>query len=318
MSTLTSLGARPTSTSDYKEPSRYRSVGLTMAIIGLMGVAVASVGNFVAASGIGVGDGYQETLAWTFGLSIFAFGFIKLAIAVILVGVIVRLWFRVDSIKEGLTRLRPDTDHPAKTTVPSEIDTEWGAATVTKTPPGPLPIHRLARTMWKPSLLMGAMALFAGFVASFVWADQSVGTESARQAAAFTQGTEFLGETLLLTGIAFLLGTILAGLREGGGEVQRSLGLPVTTLRMPATAKAFVVLMMMGMMAGVAQFVAYLVAIGVADDPDRFSQWMNVLGPVREAALGLILAGIVLALVTIGTILKFQFNRVQSIMHTGS
>ena len=129
---------------------------------------------------------------------------------------------------------------------------------------------------------------------------------------------EFLGETLLLSGIAFLLGTILAGLREGGGEVQSSLGLPVTTLKMPATAKAFVGLMMLGLMAGIAQFVGYLFALGVADDPASFSSWSNWLGPFRELALGLILAGIVLALVTIGNVLAFQFDRVKSIIRTGN
>ncbi len=63
---------------------------------------------------------------------------------------------------------------------------------------------------------------------------------------------------------------------------------------MQATAKGFVVLMMMGMMAGVTQFVGYLMAMGVADDPASFSSWANWLGPFRELALGLILAGIAL------------------------
>jgi len=45
---------------------------------------------------------------------------------------------------------------------------------------------------------------------------------------------------LLLAGISLLLGTILASIRTGGGEVQQSLGLTVKTLRMPSTAKACV------------------------------------------------------------------------------
>jgi hypothetical protein len=128
---------------------------------------------------------------------------------------------------------------------------------------------------------------------------------------------EFLGEAFLLSGIAFLLGTILAGLRAGGGEVQHSLGIPVTTLKMPGTAKAFVVLMMMGMMLGIAQFIGYLVTLGFADNTASFSTWLNVLGPLRELSLGLILAGIVLALVTIANVLRFQFDRVTSIVRTG-
>ncbi len=87
-----------------------------------------------------------------------------------------------------------------------------------------LPIHRLARCMWRPSLAMGAMALSAGPISSLVWANETPGSESFRQAAGFTQRIEFLGETFLLSGIAFLLGTVLAGLREGGGEVHRISG----------------------------------------------------------------------------------------------
>ncbi|MDT8322456.1 MAG: MotA/TolQ/ExbB proton channel family protein, partial [Xanthomonadales bacterium] len=42
-------------------------------------------------------------------------------------------------------------------------------------------------------------------------------------AAAWTQGLQFLGETFILSGIAFLLGSILASLREGGGDVQQAM-----------------------------------------------------------------------------------------------
>lgn len=316
MAAITQLAARPATGANPTGQSRYRTVGLVLAMIGLMGATASVIGNFVAASGIDATNNYQETLAWTFGLSIFSFGVIKIAIAVILMGIVVRLWFRVDSIKSALTKLHGHSNEPTVTR--GTIKTTWGKATVTDTPPKPLWIHRLADVMWRPMLVMGAMALTTGLVSSWVWADQTPGTESFRQAAAFTQGVEFLGETLLLSGIAFLLGTILAGLREGGGEVQSSLGLPVTTLNMPATAKAFLVLMMMGMMAGIAQFFLYLGQLANADDAASFSAWSNWLGPFRELALGLILAGIVLALVTIGNVLSFQFNRVTSIIRTGA
>ena len=316
MTAVMQLAARPTQAEDGAKKSRYRAVGLTLAVAGLMGATISVIANFVAAGGIDQQNSFAETLAWTFGLSIFSFGMIKIAIAVILMGIVVRLWHRVDAIKTSLVELHGHSD-ATPGTPGGTIDTDWGRATVTADPPELLPIHRLARFMWRPSLVMGAMALTAGLISSIIWANETPGTESFRQAAAFTQGIEFLGETFLLTGIAFLLGTILAGLREGGGEVQSSLGIPVTTLKMPATAKAFVVLMMMGMMAGVAQFVAYLIALTVADDPASFSSWANWLGPFRELALGLILAGIVLALITIGNILRFQFNRLTSIIRTG-
>jgi MFS family permease len=316
MTAVMQLAARPGPAADATKRSRYRMVGIALALVGLMGAMVSVIGNFVAAGGIDGSNSYAQTLAWTFGLSIFSFGMIKIAIATILMGIVVRLWFRVDSIKAALARLHGHSDTAVRKRT-GVVKTEYGPATVTDDPPKLLPIHRLAKAMWLPSLVMGAMALTVGLISSFVWANETPGTESFRQAAAWTQGVEFLGETFLLSGIAFLLGTILAGLRDGGGEVQKSLGIPVTTLKMPGTAKAFVVLMMMGMMAGIAQFVGYLIAIGFAGNTASFSTWLNFLGPFRELSLGLILAGIVLALVTIGNVLRFQFGRVTSIIRTG-
>ena len=315
MAAITQLAARPGSAEDVRRHSRYRTAGLGLAIVGLMLAAVSVVGNFVAAAGIDEENSFRETLAWTFGLSIFSFGLIKIGIAIILMGIIVRLWFRVDSVRDSLMSLH---GHSTESPPPvGTLETQWGPATVTDGQPKLLPIHKMAKTMWRPMLVMGAMALTAGLISSFVWAGKDPGTEGFRQAAAFTQGVEFLGEAMLLSGIAFLLGTIMASLREGGGEVQSSLGLPVTALRMPTLAKAFVGLMMMGLMAGILQFVLYIVLIGKADDPSSFAAWSNWLGPFREISLGLILAGIVLALVTIGNVLSFQFDRIKSIIRTG-
>jgi hypothetical protein len=315
MAAILSLATRPGPTEDGHKKARYRAIGMTVAVIGMMGTMAAAVGNFVAAAGIDASNSYSETLAWTFGLTIFSFGVMKFGIAIILMGIIVRLWFRVDALKLSLGRLHGHGDQAP--TARGAVTTPYGAATVTDDPPKLLPIHRMARTMWRPMLAMGVMFVTTGLVSSLVWAGKTPGTEGFRQAAAFTQGIEFLGEAMLLSGIAFLLGTILAGLREGGGEVQSSLGIPVTTLKMPLTAKAFVGLMMMGLMIGIAQFVGYLVAIGNADDPASFSSYLNWLGPFRELSLGLILAGIVLALVSISNVLAFQFDRVKSIIRNG-
>jgi hypothetical protein len=315
MAAILSLATRPGPAEDGSKKGRFEGIGLALAGVGLMGTMVAAIGNFVAAGGIDAENSYSETLAWTFGLTIFSFGTMKFAIAIILMGIIVRLWFRVDALKGSLGVLHGHGE-PAPS-VRGAIKTPFGPAEITDGPPKLLTINKMARVMWRPMLAMGVMFVTTGLISSFVWAGKTAGTEGFRQAGAFTQGIEFLGEAFLLSGIAFLLGTIMAGLREGGGEVQSSLGLPVTTLKMPILAKAFVALMMMGLMAGMAQFVGYLIAIGVADDPASFSSWSNWLGPFRELSLGLILAGIVLALVAIGDVLAFQFDRVKSIIHNG-
>ena len=77
-------------------------------MVGLMGAAAAVIANLVAAAGIDATTGYRETLAWTFGLTTFSFGVVKAGIAIILMGIIVRLWFRVDAVRDSLAVLRPE------------------------------------------------------------------------------------------------------------------------------------------------------------------------------------------------------------------
>ena len=298
---------RPRKGEDYRSKSRQLPVGYVLAVVGLMLAAVTLIANIVAAN-TNSQQTTAETLAWSFGLTTASFGTIKLAVGVILIGILVRLWLRVESVKESLPTLKAEGNGIVQWAV---IKTAFGPATATRTTPRPLPIHKMARTIWAPMLAMGFMAVLAGLVVSFVWASDPTSVA----AAAWTQGLQFLGEGFLLSGIAFLLGSILASLREGGGEVQESLGLTVKTLSMPTTAKVFVGLMMLGLMVSVAQFVLYLVVAGGVATPAAWFAW---LGPLREVGLGLILAGIVMALVTIGNVLGFQFDRIKEIVATGN
>ena len=122
---------------------------------------------------------------------------------------------------------------------------------------------------------------------------------------------------MILSGIAFILGSILGSLRQGGGEVQESLGVGVKTPGMPFAAKAFVGLMMMGLMLAVVQFGLY-VFVATESAETTIAAYFAWLGPLREISLGLILSGIVLALATIGTkILPFQFWRIRQLITDG-
>ena len=86
---------------------------------------------------------------------------------------------------------------------------------------------------------------------------------------------------------------------------------------MSTPAKLFLALMMMGLMLALLQFVLYLV-VAANDSPASISSWFAWLGPLREASLGIMLSGIVLALATIGTkILPFQFWRMQELIRNG-
>lgn len=284
------------------EASKVRSVGLVLAVIGLMLSVVTLVAN-VAVSGDAADR--ISVLPWSFGLTTAAFATIKVGIAVILWGIVMRIWSRADSMRDTLSRMTPPGEDG---TGVREYDSAYGPATESDSPPHDLPIHRMAKRMFGQMLAMGTMAVIVGLVVSFTWA-----SGGSTAAAAWTQGLQFLGEGLLLAGISFLLGTILWAIRTAGGEVQASLGVRVRTLVMPKTAKAFVALMVLGLLISMVQFVLYLV---VAGGVDQTAAWFAVLGPLRELGLALILSGIAMALVTIGTALDFQFSRVVELVRS--
>ncbi len=303
--TVRSIRVRPTPTADHRAPSRPRTVGIVLAVVGLLLALVTLIANVPVGTG---GADPATTLPWSFGLTTTAFGTIKLGIGIVLWGILMKLWLRVDSIKLALPELIPTARGPAPG-VSTEVETPQGPATVGANVPEDLPIHRMAKRMWLPMLGMGYMAVLVGVVVAFVWA-----STASTAAAAWTQGLQFLGEGMLLSGISFLLGTILWAIRTGGGEVQAGLGVPVKTLRMPPSAKIFVGLMMLGLLVSVAQFVLYLVvAAGVRNVP----AWFAWLGPFREFGLAMILSGITMALVAIGTALRFQFDRIVELVRTG-
>jgi hypothetical protein len=311
MATLRAVLQRPAPDADFTSSSGFRTAGLITSVMGLAAITVALIGNLVALGEIGEeGTALREILAWTFGATTIGLAMLKLGIATVLIGIIVRLWMRVESVKTALATLRANVEPEIRT---GDLTTDYGPAVASASVPAPLPIHRMARVLWLPMLLMGMMAVAIGFVLSLIQSGTADSTDF-RDLGAYVQGLQFMGEGLVLSGISFLLGTILASLRSGGGEVQESLGVTVKTLKMPASAKLFILLMMMGMTLSIVQFVLYIVAIGV-DNPGIWFTW---LGPLRELSLGLLLSGIVLALYTIGTVLGFQFTRIHELVTEGN
>jgi hypothetical protein len=299
---------------DYKNVADHSKVAIGIGVLGLLIAMVVLALSLTAANDVGNGgEDAAQLLAIGFGLQTLALVTLKVGIAVALIGILVRLWLRIDAVKVSLAALRPENHGDGQAV--GDIDTGYGAATVTKNAPAPLPIHKMARTMWFPMIVMGPMLVAAGVVTSLVWAN-NIGTQTGLGASAWTQGLQFLGEGLVLAGISFLLGSILGSLREGGGDVQQSLGLSVTTLKMPATAKAFVALMATGLMIAMVQFGLYLYTL-TFDTASEVAVWWAWLGPFRELGLALLLAGIVLALATIANVLGFQFSRIRSIVATG-
>lgn len=289
-----------------------RQQALTLGGAGLLLALVVATGGLSVLTALTNGNDSAAAgrSAWLFGLNTFSLGAIKLSIALILTVIVALAWTRADAMRGLLVNVvggKLGEGQPR-----GAVQTTFGAVNETAGPPAPLLIHRMARSLWAPMLVMGAMAVAGGLVLSLTWS-ANVGTPDGISAAAWTQGLQFLGEGLLLSGVSFLLGTVLYALRTGGGELQQMLGVPVQTLRMPSTAKLFIGLMALGLMIEMGQFVGYaLVANGTFDAATAFP-W---LGPLREVGLGLLLSGIVLALATIARVIAFQFDRVTALVHS--
>jgi hypothetical protein len=273
-----------------------------IAVLGLMTVMAASVADFTAVRHL-----RPDTQAWSFGLNFLGFNVIKIGIGVTLMGIIIRLWMRVDSVKAALPDLKASAEgESARTT--GEIDTPYGRAEISTRAPDSLWIHRLAEYMWTPLLVMGPMVVAAGLGLSIAQANKTVGTSDFHNLGVAAQAASFLGEALMLAGISFILGTILSSLRRGGGEVQEETGVPVQTLNVPYTVWAFV-----GLMAAIATAALLLVTTG-SGNYDSWNAWLPQAGLF---SLGTLLSGIVLALYSIGNVLGFQFSRIRDIITIG-
>ncbi|MEE8443284.1 MAG: hypothetical protein V3S37_05990 [Dehalococcoidia bacterium] len=306
---------RPLVTTDPRSRPSLRKSGLLLILVGLGIAMVAFISNIVEAGRDASAASIAVQAAWTFGVATVALGTIKSGIALILWGIVRQLWTRVRSVKEALPRLVPQ-DKKSSQATERHITTPFGSGRVTRKAPSALPIHRMAYALWAPMLIMGAMLVAAGLVLSFLQAASDSGSDTFQSLRALVPATMFLGEGFLLSGISFLLGSILGSIRQGGGEVQESLGVGVKTLRMPLTAKLFVGLMMTGLMVEMVQF-GFYVYVSTLSDVSTINAYLTWLGPLREAGLGILLSGIVLALGTIGKILGFQFYRLRELITTG-
>jgi len=199
-------------------------------------------------------------------------------------------------------------------------------------------IHKTANWMWLPALLMGVMVLLGTLIIGIVQAqlasDTFETTTALRRANLETlkilqPGLIFLGVAFLLSGISFLLASVLGAIRWGGGEIQEAHAGEVRTPRMPWTAWAFLGLMMSGLMLEIATFGLHIQAAIQANDYfitgnppatdatyllGRAQTILAYAAPLRMVAIGLLLAGIVAALYTVGNVLRFQFDRVREII----
>jgi hypothetical protein len=181
--------------------------------------------------------------------------------------------------------------------------------------------HQMGNKLWKPMFAMGIMgpgvSLALTIVRASLIGDADPGdAETIEQLRHFVTGTLFLGFTGIFAAISFAIARILGVFRVGGSQVQDDVTTDVHTLKMPATAKAFIMLMMMGMMGVAVGSVANIIA-GVsfteAADLIDSQQWYVFSTGLRRAGVALYLTGITLGLVTIINVIRFQTVRIRQL-----
>ena len=184
--------------------------------------------------------------------------------------------------------------------------------------------QRMGKRLWLPMFLMGIMAFpiaaILGIVRALEVSDGDVATATAL--GHVTTGVMFIGFTSVFSAIVFAIARILGAFREGGGGIQETAGRRVLTLVMPATAKAMLVLMMMGMMmlifGVVAEFVLGAVAGGAVTDGDTAlvqttESWGAWVEGVRRFGVATYLLSFALGLYTIVTVIRLQSRRIREL-----
>jgi len=180
--------------------------------------------------------------------------------------------------------------------------------------------QRIGRLLWFPMFLMALMFFGAGMVLGIVRADEISDGGAADTIASLQHvqaGVMFLGFASVFSAISFAIARILGQFRAGGGEVQEAARRTVQTLKMPGTAKLFLMLMMVALMTIVVAAVLHFVFAGdidstpasLADAEERFI----VLEGVRRTGVAVFLFAILLGLATIIRVLRFQAVRMREL-----
>jgi hypothetical protein len=180
--------------------------------------------------------------------------------------------------------------------------------------------QRAGVRLWLPMLVMALMAFPAALGIGIVRAEEissggSVETiETLRHLQA---GVMIIGFAAVFAAISFAIARILGQFRKGGGELQEAAGVPVETMRMPATAKVFIGLMMMAMMTLVATAVLHFVfaadVTGAASSLGISAERFTVLDGVQTIGIAMYLVAITFGLATIAQVIRFQSTRIREL-----
>jgi hypothetical protein len=179
--------------------------------------------------------------------------------------------------------------------------------------------QRAGRTLWAPAFAMSLMGFALGMILAIAKASAVADGDAVLAVSLNNYGIAamFFGFTMVFTGISFAIARILGEFRVGGGRTQEAAGSDVKTLKMPATARAFIGLMAMAMMILMAAVIGHIV-VGAQVSAVSLSlldaeQWDLWLEAARRFAVSLYLFAIALGLGTIIYVIRFQSIRIREV-----
>lgn len=180
--------------------------------------------------------------------------------------------------------------------------------------------QRAGVRLWLPMLVMALMAFPAALGIGIVRAEEisSGGSAETIETLRHLQaGVMIIGFAAVFAAISFAIARILGQFRKGGGELQEAAGVPVKTMRMPATAKVFIGLMMMAMMTLVATAVLHFVfaadVTGAASSLSISAERFTVLDGVQTIGIAMYLVAITFGLATIAQVIRCQSTRIREL-----
>ena len=180
--------------------------------------------------------------------------------------------------------------------------------------------QKLGRKLWAPMWVMALMAFPVAFIVGLVRSNAIAtgGSEASTLSLLHVQaGIMFIGFAAVFAAVSFAIARILGEFRKGGGEIQELVGRDVVTLKMPGTARVFILGMMMAMMAIVIASIVHFVwagqissgVVSVTAGEEAFV----VLEAVRRIGVAVYLVAITFGLATILKVLRFQAIRVREL-----
>jgi len=194
------------------------------------------------------------------------------------------------------------------------------AVEVTKQGPGYNAPQKMGKKLWAPMWVMAIMAFPTALVLGIVRSNAISSGEAETTIASLghvTTGVMFIGFTAVFAAISFAIARILGEFRKGGGEIQELVSDKVVTLKMPPTAKIFILGMAMAMMTLLVASIIHLVvgaqvASGGISLGSAETAAIN-LEAVRRLGVAVYLLAITFGLATITKVLRFQAIRVREL-----